>query len=1400
MGQTNPTANAIYRKAVQCNSLQQRAAILDAECGPDAVLRAEVESLLRAGDAAGSIAKELTPGLEATQDHSTSRDAGQDVGTSVGLYKLLEQIGEGGMGVVYMADQQSPVRRRVALKLIKLGMDTKQVIARFEAERQALAMMEHPNIARVFDAGATESGRPYFVMELVKGVPVTTYCDSNRLTARERLELFVPICSSIQHAHQKGVIHRDIKPSNVLVTLHDGIPVPKVIDFGVAKATHGRLTDKTLFTEFRQMIGTPQYMSPEQAEMSGLDIDTRSDVYSLGVLLYELLTGTTPLDAGTLREKSYAEVQRIIRDVDPPSPSARLSTLGEELTEIASRRQTDPRQLGRTLRGELDWIVMKCLEKDRTRRYESASGLAADVQHYMANEPVTAARPSPVYRARKFIHRHRLQVVVASILLLSLIAGVAVSTIGFFRAILAESEVRRQKDALATERDRALRAEAEAESQTHKVEAQRKIAQAEARQAKLKYADSLISNADALLVAGETRPARARYASAESEIARQGGSFARLDLSLSRLYRFSPPPLWTANAAKDKSIAWTLLLKRRELLVADDEGKQFHVLDLFSGEELRAVGDASHVKHMESVETKDGPLVLACGKRFVRVLDPLTGAVLREIEDDRAMRLCALSPDGALAASVDEGESVNFWETADFKLLGSSDNRQGDVCALAFAHDGGTVASVDRRANVILWDAKTAREKGRFPANSASPPIESTHALAHMAVAFAHDDRSLFVGGSGGQIGHFSLDGKVLRINQIHKAAIASIIAVTDGSRLLTAGEDGTIFVLNEGADGNYFKSLMLEGEKSLNVSIAYAGDAAPKPREADAGAAAAAVVVGVDSANGRICAWPLLAPVALPQRFAKGLSVSPNGLLIAGFVPAAHGLEVRDLHTGRTLRRLATPNVVAATAFSPDSTRLYAGSWDGVLQCFDLLRDKSVWSVKAYDRGFDALDVSADGRLVASCAGKDVAHVWNAATGQLLRSLPAHPNGAWTLTFAPADHKYMVPAGDVSQEETIQPLLRGQRLIVGCHSGQGVICDWDLASTRPARRAGFPGDVSAVVVSPDRNLLAVVSNREFIFLLDPTSLKIVGAMGPLAKSLYQVRFIDAGDGPGQWLVSGRGNELRLWDIKAREEQFKFDVSPQPGHDHVVTSLDGSIIFSPASGRINLAAPRMARDLVRQPTIAARAAWCAEWGAWAWARELLVREQAAPRDPPAALVARAQWMCGDARAAQIAFRLAVVRGELPGWYADLCLSAADRPVVWTASAPAEKPAEVIFGAARANLPENVIAASDTTRLKALMDKEVTVQGDVVHSTWNKSGKHLFLEFGGSDPTGHLVCRISHKYRAEFDAVFSGDASSAFSGARVRIRGTVMEYDGSIPFMKGWPQIDVTDPSQVIILK
>src|SRR5438034_6739009 len=425
MATSESSSEAIFFAALEKGSSEERVRYLAEACGGDTELRGRVERLLGAHSKVGVLD---APAITAEQDLALDPPILLlPAGTMIGRYKPLEPIGEGGYGVVFMAEQTSPVQRKVALKIIKAGMDTRQVIARFEAERQALALMDHPNIAKVFDAGTTDTGRPYFVMELVKGIPITRFSDERRLTTRERLELAIPVCQAVQHAHQKGIIHRDLKPSNVLIALYDGQPVPKVIDFGVAKATGPRLTDQTLYTEFGAVVGTLEYMSPEQAELNQLDIDTRSDIYSLGVLLYELLTGSTPLERKRLKTAAMLEVLRLIREEEPPRPSTRLST-SDEMPSVAANRGLEPKKLSGVVRGELDWIVMRALEKDRNRRYETANGFAADVQRYLADEPVLACPPSAGYRLRKLMRRNKGPVLAAALVLLAVVGGIIGTT------------------------------------------------------------------------------------------------------------------------------------------------------------------------------------------------------------------------------------------------------------------------------------------------------------------------------------------------------------------------------------------------------------------------------------------------------------------------------------------------------------------------------------------------------------------------------------------------------------------------------------------------------------------------------------------------------------------------------------------------------------------------------------------------------------------------------------------------------------------------------------------------------------------------------------------------------------------------------------------------------------
>ncbi|MHC4743512.1 MAG: protein kinase domain-containing protein, partial [Planctomycetota bacterium] len=628
----------IFAEALERQTVEERAAYLDKACADDPDLRSEVEELLKSHDHAGSFLEfeDLNPQITLDQPPPSERE-----GTVIGPYKLLERIGEGGMAYVYMAEQERPIRRRVALKIIKLGMDTRQVTARFEAERQALAMMDHPNIAKVFDAGATETGRPYFAMELVKGVTITASCDNNKLNTRQRLDLFIQVCNAVQHAHQKGIIHRDIKPSNVMVTLHDGKPVPKVIDFGIAKATSQRLTEKTVFTRYAQMIGTPEYMSPEQAEFSGLGIDTRSDIYSLGVLLYELLTGTTPFDAENLRAKGYGEMQRIIRESEPLKPSTRLSTMGDALTDIADHRKTSPDLLARLVRGDLDWIVMKTLEKDRTRRYEAVNALAKDIRRHLDNDPVEAGPPDTLYRIRKFIKKRRKTVATAAIIAALLIIGLIATTTLYFIA-----EKARNQEALAR-----TAAEKAKKTADEKAEHLRRANYVNSIQlANAKYKERNVHRVRELL---DSCPTDLR-----------GWEWHRLNYVLDE-------SLMTLASSQVAVFSMALSPDGKRIASSSIVGKHINIWDADSGAKILAFEGHGKARTGPITFNADGKKIVSGGfDNTVKVWDAATGEQLMTLKGHEERVHCvASSPDGKRIVSGSFDRMLKIWDASNGQEL-----------------------------------------------------------------------------------------------------------------------------------------------------------------------------------------------------------------------------------------------------------------------------------------------------------------------------------------------------------------------------------------------------------------------------------------------------------------------------------------------------------------------------------------------------------------------------------------------------------------------------------------------------------------------------------------------------------------------------------------------------------
>jgi len=636
--------------------------------------------------AAAAVPSPLGEPLQALKRGAVADPAGLEVGMTIGRYKLLEKVGEGGCGAVYVAEQMEPVRRRVALKVIKLGMDTQAVVARFEAERQALAMMEHPNIAKVFDAGTTATGRPYFVMELVRGIRITEYCDQNHLSTEARLDLFIKVCNAIQHAHQKGIIHRDIKPSNILVTLHDpdASGCPKVIDFGIAKATAGRLTEATVYTQLHQFVGTPAYMSPEQAEMSpdpSGDLDTRSDIYSLGVLLYELLTGATPFDAKELLAHGLDAMRQTIREKEPVRPSTRFAALkGQELTATAKRRSADTAKLRRQLEGDLDWIVMRCLEKDRTRRYETANGLAFDLKRHLNNEPVLARPPSAAYKLQKAFRRNKLAFRAATAVALALVAGIGVST---WQAIEAQYAQQAEKQAR-------LRADAQ------KVEASRLLYGADMNLAQQAWEQNDIGRLRQLLEETQASPDRGfewYYWQRQTHLA-----LKTLQGHLERVV----------------SVAFSPDGQRIVTGGADQTAK---VWEAASGRELLTL--KGHRSLVNSVAfSRDGQrIVSGSGDQTAKVWDAATGQELLTLTGHLAsVHGVAFSPDGRRIVSCSGDQTAKVWEAASGRELLTLSGPGAPINSVAFCPDGQRIVTGNGDQTARAWLAAGAEEAAAWQA------------------------------------------------------------------------------------------------------------------------------------------------------------------------------------------------------------------------------------------------------------------------------------------------------------------------------------------------------------------------------------------------------------------------------------------------------------------------------------------------------------------------------------------------------------------------------------------------------------------------------------------------------------------------------------------------------------
>ena len=1137
----------------------------------------------------------------------------------IGPYHILERVGEGGTGLVFKAEQQEPIRRIVALKVVKLGMDTYDVVARFEAERQALALMNHANVAKVFDAGITDDGRPYFVMEYVRGQPITAYCDHHKLPTRKRLELFLQACEAVHHAHQKAIIHRDIKPSNVLVSVDQGNAGVKVIDFGVAKAISHRLTEHTLATEQGKLIGTPEYMSPEQAEMSGLDVDIRTDIYSLGILLYELLTGALPFDSEALRTAPFDELRRIIREDEPPRPSTRLTCLGEQGRLAAARRETDWRALNRELCSELEWIPLKAMRKDRTERYRSASEMADDVVNYLEGRPLIAGPQGAAYRLRKFVHKHRQAVAstaAMAAIVLGLVVGLAIATTKAIRAWEAQ--------AVETQMY---------QQEVLKVEGAR-------RDAEVRLAKKLPVFGDRLLVSNQLRDARASYLQSLDIATALGLPDVAMSSRLQALGSPDDLPLMGSfektggvRGFEGTSHVACLALSHDGLrAVTSDEDKQLKLWDLQTGRKIRSFTGHDRGATYVCFSPDDRLIVSASYDGVVRLWDVATRNPPREFREHPAgaeVFVAIFSPDGRSVLSGDTQGNIFWWDVDTRRVIHNFTGHDGGVASLAFAADSPTALSGGRDGTMRLWDLVARAQIQKFggdmdqvnavafgptPHTAASgsfdgkvrvwdlsKPNEEGQVIGHhedvvWRIAFSPDGQTVASGGKDGVVSLWDVaTRKEIRRFDGQTGEVVGLAFSRDGRMLLSSGDDSLVRVWDV-------------GDESLIRDIP----------ELAGGATVAAV-----SSEGLVCfgtgSGPLVLCDAVTKQRIRTLKGHESPVTAFCFSPDGHTalsadergtIILWDLPTSGELRRLiGHAGRVTGLAFLPGYSAV-SGGFDGTLRVWDLSNGNQSRLPGPPSAPVTCLTVSADGHSVASGFADGTAKLWDMGT----RSLTLQSNARGTRVAS------------VALSEDAKTLLLGQE--------DGGIRFWDLtADQEPGVFAGQKTAVTGLALLSDGATAWSAGGDGMLRLWDVPSRALVRTVDLHAGAVRSMGFSPDGRFA---TFTGKDRKERVWDFSRAATTRRFE----------------------------LRLPQARSALQDPPTEAKARAAFGEWFAFRgkddWAADLLQKARAGGADVSPLALARCYWRLGRGSDAVREFHRAADRGEASAFYLAQCSDAASQ--------------------------------------------------------------------------------------------------------------------------------------------